>query len=45
MKNTVIFLLIPKEKARIKPRREVPFGEQVPFAHSYRALPTPAVGP
>lgn len=45
MKNTIILLLIPKEKTRKKPHREVSFREQVPFAHSYLASPKLSAGP
>lgn len=46
MKNTMILLLIPKEKAIKKPHMEVSFRKQVPsFAHSYLALLKPSAGP
>lgn len=45
MKNTAVLLLVPKEEARIKSRRKVPFGQQVPFACSYLALPALSAGP
>lgn len=45
VKNTAILLLVPKEEARIKSRRKVPFGEQIPFACSYLALPALSAGP